>query len=122
MIEAILVFAAVAILSALGIVGPSLDPQQVLVAGAGITILGLLEGVPTGVWYHVALYRTLRVRGPLPERWWVHPVALHPSLRPEERPGVLRWFVAGGIGFVLVVIGCGTVILGVLLQWLAVRG
>ena len=121
MVEALLVFGGVGLLALLGLVAPALDPMTVLLCGAGITGFGLVTGVPTGLWYHVVLYRCLRPRGPLPARWWVHPVALHAQLRPSERGPVLRWFFAGGVGFVFVVIGCIVVIAGVGLQWLAMR-
>ncbi len=121
MLEALLVFGGVGLLAVLGLVGPSLDPLTVLMSGAAITGFGLVAGVPTGFWYHVVLYRCLRPRGPLPPRWWVHPVGLHAELRPDERSVVMRWFVAGGIGFVFVVIGCVVVIAGVALQWLTIR-
>ena len=121
MVESLLVFGGVGLLALLGLVAPTLDPLTVLLCGAAITSLGLVAGVPTGLWYHVALYRCLRPRGPLPARWWVHPVTLHAKLLPDERSQVLRWFFAGGVGFVFVVIGCVVVIVGVGLQWLALR-
>jgi hypothetical protein len=121
MVEALLVFGGVGLLALLGLVAPTLDPLTLLLCGAAITSFGLVAGVPTGFWYHVVLYRCLRPRGPLPARWWVHPVALHGMLLPSERPQVLRWFFAGGVGFVFVVIGCVVVITSVALQWLALR-
>ena len=67
--------------------------------------------------YHVALYRTLRPRGPLPARWWLHPVPLHEKLRREERGAVLRWFWIGGLGFGVVVLGCLLIVLGLLVAF-----
>ena len=70
----------------------------------------------------MALYRTLRARGPLPERWWLHPVPLHDRLEDAERRAVLRWFLIGGLGFGVIVIGCGLIAFGVVVQFLALRG
>ena len=62
------------------------------------------------------LHQVLRRRGALPARWWLRPANLHPRLRSEERPEVLPWFYAGGVGFAVTVTGCLTVIAGVALQ------
>ena len=106
----------VVLLGAAGLAAPLLAAQTLVVAGFVGAAAGLLVGVPTGLWYHVVLYRFLRARGPLPERWWVRPVALHARLAPAERPSVLLWFYAGGAGFLLCVLGCGLVLAGVLLE------
>jgi len=72
--------------------------------------------VPTGFWYHVRLHACLRARGPLPGRWWLRPTALHSRLVGDERPWVLVWFYAGGVGFLVTVAGCALVVAGVLVQ------
>jgi len=119
-IETLLVLAAVATLCGVSLAASMIPPDALLYAGGVITGIGLLTGVPTGFWYHVALYRALRPQGPLPERWWLHPVPLHARLGESERRTVLRWFVAGGLGFFVVVIGCAVVVLGLAL--LMIRG
>jgi hypothetical protein len=116
-IEVLLVIGAVGGLASVALLGALVPPDTLLYAGGVITSVGLAAGVPTGFWYHVSLYRALRARGPLPARWWLHPVPLHSRLREDERSGVLRWFVLGGIGFGVVVIGCGTVVLGLLVAF-----
>lgn len=119
MIETLGVLALVALLTVVGVLGPIVPPDRWLVAGAVLTAVGLATGVPTGLGYHVALYRRLRAHTSLPPRWWLDPVALHPELRERERRGVLTWFTLGGIGFAVVVLGCALCVLGLLLQWLA---
>lgn len=115
-IEALVVLLGVGLLGAAALAAALLPAQTLVAAGVFCAGAGLLVGVPTGLWYHVVLYRCLRPRGPLPERWWVRPVALHRQLEPEERPPVLVWFYAGGAGFLLSVLGCGLVVAGVLLE------
>jgi len=110
------VLAAVLVLGAAGVALPLLASASVVAAGVSCAGAGLLIGVPTGFWYHVKLHACLRSRGPLPQRWWLRPVALHAQLAPDERPGVLLWFYAGGAGFLLSVLGCALVIAGVLLE------
>lgn len=112
MIETLLVLGAVAGLAFAGLMGSLVPVDTLLQAGGVITVVGLVTGVPTGFWYHVALYRALRPRGPLPARWWLHPVPLHARLRQEERFGVLRWFAIGGFGFAIVVVGCLVIVFG----------
>jgi hypothetical protein len=112
--ELLLVLGMVAGLAGMALLAAAVDPDVLLQAGAWITLAGLVTGVPTGLWYHVALYRALRARGPLPVRWWLRPVDLHPLLGDRERAPVLRWFVAGGLGFLVVVVGCSVVVLGLL--------
>jgi hypothetical protein len=115
-VELLLVIGAVAALAFVGFVAPLVASSTWLVLGIGFTALGLAIGVPTGFWYHVRLRACLASRGALPPRWWLRPVSLHPRLLEEERPGVLRWFAIGGAGFVLTVVGCALIVLGVSLE------
>lgn len=116
MLESLIVVGAVLAIAALGLLGPLVPVTWWLVGGAACTAFGLALGVPTGLWYHVRLRACLRARGELPPRWWVHPVSLHGRLRAHERRGVLGWFVAGGVGFALAMLGCGLVVLGIVFQ------
>lgn len=115
MLELVLVMGGVLALAALGLAGPLVPTAWWLAGGAACAALGLALGVPTGLWYHLRLRACLRARGDLPPRWWLRPVSLHGRLRAEERPEVLRWFTAGGLGFVLTLLGCGLVVVGVVL-------
>jgi hypothetical protein len=116
MIETLLVFVGVVVLAAAALVVHLVPAEWVVQAGWACTAAGLLLGVPTGFWYHVKLHGCLQRAGKLPAGWWLRPVAHHGQLAPEEQPGVLVWFFAGGVGFGLSVLGCVGVGAGVLLQ------
>jgi hypothetical protein len=76
--------------------------------GGGVLFacVGLLVGVPTGLWYHVLLYRALRPRGALPRNWWLRPDRLHALLAEDQLRRVMRPFRWGAAGFVLSIVGC----------------
>jgi hypothetical protein len=118
MVESLLVLAAVACLAFLGLVAPLVPAAWWVEAGWICTAVGLLVGAPTGFWYHVKLRAILRQGGRPPPRWWLHPVAHHGRLAPEERPSVMLWFRLGGLGFAVAVLGCALVGGGVLLEGL----
>ncbi len=93
---------------------PSPVDANGFVPDAVVALLGTVD-LPT-----IASYAhrdaPLRRTGELPAGWWLRPVAHHGRLAPEEQPGVLVWFFAGGVGFGLSVLGCFGVGAGVLLQ------
>jgi hypothetical protein len=78
--------------------------------------VGLAEGLPAGLWYHVVLRRILAGRGPLPSRWWIHPTRFHSQLTPEEYRRVRVWFLLGGLGYTLAVGGGLAAIVGILIE------
>ena len=84
--------------------------------GLIMLVAGLVEGVPTGFWYHVVLRRILVKRGALPRRWWIHPTRFHSQLTPEEYRRVRLWFVLGGIGYAVAVSGGLAAIVGLLIE------
>jgi len=120
-VETLLTLCAVVLLALLGWLGPLVPLEWVLAAGIVCAALGLIIGVPTGAWYHVKLYTALRPHGALPQTWWLRPVPLHERLAPGERSEVLRWFYIGGVGFCVTALGCGLVILAVVLAALRLR-
>jgi hypothetical protein len=73
--------------------------------GLIILTVGIIEGIPTGIYYHVVLYRLLHGRGGLPPGWWISPVQYHVHLSDEEGRRVRRWFFLGGLGFLLCILG-----------------
>jgi hypothetical protein len=89
--------------------------HTIALAGVACVAAGALLGVPAGVYYHVKLHRVLAPRGILSERWWVSPVRYHRHLTRAERAQVLRWFYAGGTGFLLILLGAAVTFFGVLL-------
>jgi len=98
-----------------GLLLPLLSWSAVLQLGVLGVALGLALGIPTSLVYHVKLARVLAARGELPPRWWLSPTRLHMRLRGAERRAVLRWFYAGGAGFVITLAGCAAAFVGALL-------
>ena len=116
MIETGIVLAVVALLAALGVLLPLLPAELIVDAGTAVIVVGAALGLPTGFWYHVRLRAALLQSDRLPARWWLRPVALHGRLSAEDRGRVMRWFYAGGLGFVAIVLGCVAIVAGVLLE------
>ena len=115
MLETLLVLGLLAALVVGGVVAVVVSWQALVVGGLVLVGIGSVLGIPTGVWYHVALYRCLAPRGELPSGWWVSPVRFHVHLREEEQPEVMRWFFLGGFGFMVMMVGCFVLMLGVLM-------
>jgi hypothetical protein len=122
MLEGLVVVAAVAVLAVTGLVVAFVPWPALLAAGAWTTLAGLALGVPTGFWYHVALRRVLATAGPVPRRWWLRPTDHHGVLDAATRRGVMRWFYAGGLGFVFTVVGLVLSAAGLLLGFVTVTG
>ena len=81
---------------------PSVELTEV---GILILVIGIIEGIPTGLYYHIVLYRILNHRNKLPPGWWKSPQQYHVHLNEEENRRVRLWFVLGGFGFLLCVAG-----------------
>jgi hypothetical protein len=114
MLEISLVILGVVLLLVLGSVNHLIPSALFTRIGLWLMVLGLLEGVPTGFYYHLILYRILGPRGMLPPRWWMSPQQYHVYLDGEEYRVVRWWFVLGGIGFLLSVLGGAVAFLGLL--------
>ena len=84
-----------------------------LMAGALTTAVGLVFGVATGLWYHIALARVLSATRALTPRWWLRPASLHVRLDAASQRRVMPWFYAGAAGFFVTVVGLALVALGV---------
>ena len=112
----LLVLALVGLLGVAGLLLPLLPAGVIVQAGGVIIAAGALLGLPTGLWYHVKLRAALQRQNQLPARWWLRPVSLHDRVPSEQRTAVLRWFYAGGLGFIAMILGCLTVTVGVLLE------
>ena len=83
-----------------------------LMVGTVTTAVGLVFGVGTGLWYHIALARVVSATRALPARWWLRPVELHEWLEPASHRRVMPWFYAGAVGFVITVVGLVLIALG----------
>ena len=112
MVETALVIGSVASLSAAVWAWTALAPDLLLSTGLWLLGFGLAFGLPTGLWYHVALHRSLVPLGRLPRRWWLHPTALHAQLPAEDRFRVLSWCRLGALGCAVAFVGCGVFGLG----------
>jgi len=105
MLEATLVFAAVGALGLLLLLASALTAPVLIMLAIGLMALGIVVGVPTGLWYHVMLYRIVAAKVPVPGRWWLAPTALHVHLTDAETRRIRLWYRLGGIGFVLSIAG-----------------
>ena len=81
------------------------------VVGLLTTAVGLVFGVATGFWYHVALGRALVAANALTARWWLRPVPLHERLDRAALRSVMPWFYAGAVGFVVTLAGIAVIVL-----------
>jgi hypothetical protein len=115
MLELTLVLTAVVAVGVIVIVASVVTPGLIAGVGFGVLFFGLLIGLPTGFWYHVILYRFVSARMPLPRAWWLSPSTLHTHLTGAERRRITPWYLIGGVGFVLCLVGGLAAIGGVLL-------
>lgn len=116
MLETTLVLTAAVALGLVALAAAVFSAHLVAALGIALLVLGLLVGLPTGFWYHVALYRILSPRVPLPQRWWLSPSNLHVHLTDAERRRIRPWYRIGGVGFVFCLAGGLVAIVGL---WLA---
>lgn len=116
MLEIALVLGTIVAVGILGFITTIFTPQLMTAIGLAMLTLGLLIGVPTGVWYHVLLYRVLTPRMALPPKWWWSPIDLHPHLTGTELARLKPWFMTGGIGFALSLIGGLAAMAGLLVR------
>lgn len=114
MFEFLLAAAIVAALLLIGLITVTIPPRIMIELGLWTLAGGLFVGVPTGLWYHVVLYRALAGRSTLARGWWRRPVDLHPLLTPQEFRRIRPWFLAGAVGFGLCCVGGVAAIIGLL--------
>jgi hypothetical protein len=114
MIETLLVLGVVGLLVLLGTGAYVLSIEALLIAGGVCIAAGFAIGLPAGTLYHLKLYRCLAIRGPVPKSFWLRPTSLHQELEATEWRSIAPWFVIGGTGFALIVLGCVIVMLGLL--------
>ena len=114
MIEIALVLLALVAVELVGFVAAVPPSSLMTVAGLAALVLGLVIGVPTGLWYHVILYRFVSSKVPVPGDWWLSPSSLHRHLTDAEQRRIEPWYRVGGVGFVLSVAGGLAAIAGLL--------
>ena len=115
MIEITLVLVALVAVGMIGVIGATVTPGLIAAIGVGALLLGLAVGVPTGLWYHVILYRCVSAKIALSRTWWLSPSALHRHLTAAEARRINPWNRIGGAGFVLCLVGGLAAIGGLLL-------
>ena len=116
MIETVVVLGLLFLLGGAGWAALLLDWETIAVSGMLLAFFGLALGVPTGFYYHVQLYRHLNPRGVLPKGWYWSPMRYHEHLLAHERRRVLGWSYVGGVGFLLIILGCAATLFGILLS------
>jgi hypothetical protein len=79
------------------------------VAGAILTLAGLVGGGGAGIVYHLALRRALTRMGASTRGWLRSPVSCHRLLDEQGRATVLPWFRLGAAGFLVCLAGIGMV-------------
>jgi hypothetical protein len=90
----------------------SVAVETVFVAGLWLVLGGLAFGVPTGIFYHLALRRSLLRKGQLPASWWLRPTQLNKCIADADRRLVLGFCYAGAAGFLVTLLGCVIVAIG----------
>jgi len=90
----------------------ALAVETLFVAGLWLVVGGLAFGLPTGLFYHLALRRSLLREGRLPARWWLRPTELHDRIPEADRRFVLGFCYAGAAGFLTTLLGCLVVGIG----------
>jgi len=103
---------ALAILGALALAGAAalVAVEDLLAAGGWMVAAGFALGLPTGLVYHVLLRRAALEHGILEKGWYWRPTSFHERLPATSRGRFLPWFVAGAVGFMVVVIGIVAII------------
>jgi hypothetical protein len=112
MVEVALALGSIAALSGAVWAWSAVSPDALLAAGFWLVVAGLVFGLPTGLLYHIELRRSLVAIGRLPRRWWLHPIALHPLLPPEDTFRVMAWCRLGAFGCAVAFVGCAVFGLG----------
>jgi hypothetical protein len=115
MVELLLVLSALVMIGLVGLMTTILTPQVMLETGIWALLLGVIIGLPAGLWYHILLYRALAQRVPLPPNWWTAPTRYHFHLQHAEAARIKPWFAVGGLGFLLSLSGGLTAIAALLL-------
>jgi hypothetical protein len=116
MVELLLVLCALLAVGLVGLLTTLLTPGLMTELGLWTLMVGLMTGIPAGLWYHVLLYRALARKMSLPSNWWISPVQYHARLDQRELSRLQPWFTIGGIGFVLSLSGSLATMAGLLMS------
>jgi hypothetical protein len=113
MLEILIVFGVFAAMAGWALAGAAVSAETLFFAGLWLVGGGLVFGLPTGLLYHLLLRRSLLREGLLPPRWWLRPTQLHDQIPRTDRRLVLGFCYAGAAGFLVILLGCAVVVIGV---------
>ena len=85
--------------------------------GFYVMIGGIVVGVPTGIVYHVLLYRALRPFGPLPKGWYWNATKLNDTAPRVLRRAIWIWCWIGAVGFFAIMLGVLMIVLAMVAGW-----
>lgn len=80
--------------------------EGLLVFGGALVTVGFAGGIPAAFVYHVKLWRELDRTGAVPKRWWLSPMKHHCLVDDNAQKRFMRAGTWGAVGFVVIVLGC----------------
>jgi hypothetical protein len=86
--------------------------EGLMLVGGIFVAVGFVGGVPAAFIYHLKLFRALRRNGDVPKRWWLAPMKHHEAAGDEARDSFAWAWRMGAVGFVVIVLGCFLVAVG----------
>lgn len=89
-----------------GAVVALVSAEGLMLAGGVCVVVGFVGGVPSAFIYHLKLFQALRLSGKVPKGWWLSPMKHHETAGDEAQAGFAWAFRMGAIGFVVIVLGC----------------
>jgi len=95
-----------------GAVVAFVSAEGLMFVGGIFVFVGFVGGVPSAFIYHLKLFRALRRNGNVPAGWWLSPMKHHEAAGDEAQSGFAWAWRMGAVGFVVIVLGCFVVGIG----------
>lgn len=73
--------------------------------GAWMVAAGFALGIPTAIVYHVLLHGAMARAGILERGWYWRPTSFHSRVFPSDYRRMRPWFMTGGGGFLIILLG-----------------
>jgi hypothetical protein len=105
MAELRLVLGPLFALVALALIGTYVPLPIVASTALALMGVGLLFGVPSGLYFHVLLHRALARLGAVPRGWYWNPTRHYEALDEQTARPMRPYLVAGALSFGLIVLG-----------------
>lgn len=105
MAEMLIAIAPLIGLAALALIGIYVPLPIIASAALSLMGVGLVFGLPCGLYYHVLLRRALLRQGALPKGWYWNPARHHEQLDDATERTLRPWIVSGALGFVAILLG-----------------